>query len=77
MQRFGLSDLIGALKEEASSSQILKRACFVLSCRSTFLMVLYFHIHLALSKCIASSRIFFTSITLPSCLCKTKGLSSN
>lgn len=42
MQRFGLSDLIGALKEEASSSQFLKSACLDLSCGSIFLMVLYF-----------------------------------
>lgn len=58
MQRFGLSDLIGASQEEASSSQILKSSCLVSNCRGVFLMVLSFHIHLALSHIIALSRIF-------------------
>lgn len=57
MQRFGLSDLIGASQEEALSSQILS-SCLVSNCRGVFLMVLSFHIHLTLSHIIALSRIF-------------------
>lgn len=52
MQRFGLSDLIGAVQEEASSSQIEKSSCSVLCCASIFQTSSALHIHLALLQII-------------------------
>lgn len=42
-QRFGLSNLIGALREEPSSSLFSESSCLVSSCGSTFLINLLSH----------------------------------